>query len=60
MNIAEKRLKAAEEKKRKHREKQILAISLMENGHPVSEIAKTLGVSESTVKNYILKGDNND
>lgn len=57
MTKSEKRIKAAEEKKRKVREQEILAKALNENGHSISEIAKALGISEGTVRNYISEGE---
>jgi len=54
--LPKRRVKASEEKKKQDRELQIRAKALLDSGYSIEQIAEVLGMSESTVNNYL---DNN-
>ena len=55
--IAERRIRAQEEKKKLDRERQIRAQVLIESGYSTAKVAETLGVSEAVVRNFIKKDE---
>lgn len=55
--IAERRIRAQEEKKKLDRERQIRAQVLIESGYSIAKVAETLGVSEAVVRNFIKKDE---
>lgn len=53
MTTAQKRIKAAEEKMKLKNERKIRITTLYEAGYSVTDISKTVGVSESYVRKIL-------
>lgn len=58
MTTAQKRVKAAEEKLQKFNERKIRIKTLTEAGYSVTDIAKTVGVSEGFVRRVLKEEEN--
>lgn len=57
MTIDQKRIKAAEEKMKLKNERKIRITTLDEAGYSVTDISKTVGVSESYVRKILKEKD---
>ncbi len=57
MTTAQKRIKAAEEKMKLKNERKIRITTLDEAGYSVTDISKTVGVSESYVRKILKEKD---
>lgn len=57
MTTAQKRIKAAEEKMKLKNERKIRITTLDEAGYSVTNISKTVGVSESYVRKILKEKD---